>query len=405
VGQKSGWERWRALLEAPECRLRESVRSRGTGFLTTCLSVRGVELAAFVRWRSRAVEGEQRPEIARRCDRVNCRARRLVRVGPLTKAAGDARNDALDGLRLLAVAAVLAFHYGVPGGQAGFLGVDVFFVLSGYLITSLMLSQLRHGRVRLGEFWTRRARRLVPALVPVVGATLLWGAVFAPAVLRDRLRGDIASTLFYFANWHFISSNTYFASDGVRSPLEHMWSLAVEEQFYLVWPLLLALVALALRDPRRRLLAIGTLALGGIAVSAWRLESLWGRGVDRAYLGTDSRMFEPLAGALLAVLLTSQRMPRLAARTHWPLLVAGAAAWSWGMTNLGGPAGATAAYAHGGALVVLAGSAAIIAAVSSASSAATAALSLPPVAYPAVGVDAAPEAGSTSPASAGRFRP
>jgi len=243
VGQKSGWERWRALLEAPECRLRESVRSRGTGFLTTCLSVRGVELAAFVRWRSRAVEGEQRPEIARRCDRVNCRARRLVRVGPLTKAAGDARNDALDGLRLLAVAAVLAFHYGVPGGQAGFLGVDVFFVLSGYLITSLMLSQLRHGRVRLGEFWTRRARRLVPALVPVVGATLLWGAVFAPAVLRDRLRGDIASTLFYFANWHFISSNTYFASDGVRSPLEHMWSLAVEEQFYLVWPLLLALVA------------------------------------------------------------------------------------------------------------------------------------------------------------------
>ncbi len=296
--------------------------------------------------------------------------------------AGGVRNDALDGLRLLAVAGVLAFHYGVPGAKAGFLGVDLFFVLSGFLITSLLLSELQHGRVRLAQFWTRRARRLVPALVPVVVAMLVWGAVFAPAVLRDRLRADIASTLFYFANWHFIASSSYFASDGVRSPLEHMWSLAVEEQFYLVWPLVLAFVGLALAKPRHRLAAVGVLAAAGIAFSAWRLQSLWSSsGVDRAYLGTDSRIFEPLAGGLLAVALTSPRIRRLSGRLHWPLLLAGVAGWSWAMTSLGGAGGATTAYFHGGALVVSASTAAVITALTTAASPASRVLAARPVAY------------------------
>ena len=291
------------------------------------------------------------------------------------------RNDSLDGLRLFAVGAVLAFHFALPGAGAGFLGVDLFFVLSGFLITSLLLSQVREGRVRVATFWTRRARRLVPALVPVVAVVLVWGAVVAPSVSRDRLRGDIGSTLFYFANWHFISVSSYFANDGVVSPLEHMWSLGVEEQFYLVWPLLLALVAIALSRPQQRVIAVGMLAGAGIAISVWRLSGLWSGDPNRAYLGTDSRIFEPLAGALLAVLMTSPRVQSAIARAHWPLVLLGTAGLGWGLANLGGPGGATSAYAHGGAAVVAVSATAVIAAVAVSTSAVTRLLALGPVAY------------------------
>jgi peptidoglycan/LPS O-acetylase OafA/YrhL len=291
------------------------------------------------------------------------------------------RNDSLDGLRLLAVAAVLAFHFGLPGAGGGFLGVDLFFVLSGFLITSLLLSQVQEGRVRVADFWTRRARRLVPALVPVVVVVLVWGAVVAPSVSRDRLRGDIGSTLFYFANWHFISASTYFANDGVVSPLEHMWSLGVEEQFYLVWPLLLLVVAMVFRRPHHRVVAVGLLAGAGVALSVWRLGSLWGGDPNRAYLGTDSRIFEPLAGALLAVLMTSSRVRSAIGRAHWPLVLLGTAGLGWGLTALGGPGGATAAYAHGGAVVVAASATAVIAAVAASAGAVTRVLAVRPVAY------------------------
>ncbi len=291
------------------------------------------------------------------------------------------RNDSLDGLRLLAVAAVLAFHFRLPHAGAGFLGVDLFFVLSGFLITSLLLSQVRQGRVGVADFWTRRARRLVPALIPVVVAVLVWGAVVAPSVSRDRLRGDIGSTLLYFANWHFINASTYFANDGVVSPLEHMWSLGVEEQFYLVWPLLLAVVAILLRSPRQRLVAVGLLAGAGVAVSVWRLGSMWGGDPNRAYLGTDSRIFEPLAGALLAVLITSPRARSAIGRAHWPLVLLGAAGLAWALATLGGPGGATSAYAHGGAVIVAASATAVIAAFACATSGATRMLALGPVAY------------------------
>jgi peptidoglycan/LPS O-acetylase OafA/YrhL len=295
----------------------------------------------------------------------------------------DSRNDSLDGLRLLAVAGVFAFHLRVPGARAGFLGVDLFFVLSGYLITSILLRQVEGGRVRLGEFWTRRARRLIPALIPVVVVVLVWGAVVLAPVSRDRLRADLTSTLFYFANWHFISTSTYFASDGVVSPLEHMWSLGVEEQFYLGWPVLLALVAVCLRRPRQRAIAVGLIAATGVALSVWRLAGLWSGagGHDRAYLGTDSRIFQPLAGALLAVLVTSPRVRAAFARAHWALLTAGVAGLAWGMVALGDSDGATAVYAHGGAAAVAASTAAVLAAVVTAGSIVTRTLALPPVAY------------------------
>ena len=294
----------------------------------------------------------------------------------------SSRNDALDGLRLLAVAAVMAFHFGLPGAQAGFLGVDVFFVLSGFLITSLLLGRMREGRLEVFDFWTRRLRRLLPALLVVVGIVVAWGALVAPAVIRDGLRGDIGATLFYVANWHFIGTSTYFASNGVPSPLEHMWSLAVEEQFYVVWPLLLGLVVLLVRDPHRRVLAVGVIAVVGLAASAIRLGLLWrSSGQDRAYLGTDSRIFEPLAGALLAALMASAAARRLVTHAHWGLLALGGVGLAWGLAALGGPGGANRAYADGGAVVVALGAAAVIAAVATRESGVTRALALPAIAY------------------------
>ena len=276
----------------------------------------------------------------------------------------------------------MAFHFGLPHSHAGFLGVDVFFVLSGFLITSLLLTQLERGRVEVVEFWARRLRRLLPALLVVIGVVVAWGAIVAPAVSRDRLRGDIAATLFYVANWHFVSTSSYFAADGVASPLQHMWSLAVEEQFYLVWPLLLGLTAVIVRKPRRRMIAVGAIAGVGIVASAIRLSALWASsGLDRAYLGTDSRIFEPLAGALLAVLLTSASLRVRIARAHWFMLGAGTAGLVWGLAALSGPSGAARGYADGGAVVVAASTAAVIAAIATRGSTATRVLALPAVAY------------------------
>ena len=294
----------------------------------------------------------------------------------------SSRNDALDGLRLFAVAAVMAFHFGLPYAAAGFLGVDVFFVLSGYLITSLLLTQLERGHVKVFDFWARRMRRLIPALLVLLGVVVAWGTLVAPSLSRDGLRSDITATLFYVANWHFISTSTYFANDGVASPLQHMWSLAVEEQFYLVWPLLLVGTGLIVRQPRRRLIAVGALAGAGVIASAIRLGLLWGSaGHDRAYLGTDSRIFEPLTGALLAALMMSASVRARITRVHWRLLGVGGIGLVWALATLGGPGGATSGYANGGAVVVAASAAAIIAAIATRGSTATRALALPAVAY------------------------
>src|SRR5262245_24705525 len=293
------------------------------------------------------------------------------------------RNDALDGLRFVAVAAVMAFHFGVPGAHAGFLGVDLFFVLSGFLITDILLMQVEGGRVRLGHFWTRRIRRLAPALVLGLAAVIAWGALEASMTSRDALRADITATLAYVANWHLISTGDYLAEDGEESPLQHMWSLAVEEQFYVAWPLALFVVALLVRPVRARLALVGALAVGGAVLSAWRLESLWAgpETSDRAYMGTDSRIFDPLVGAALAVVL--MLAPRLgdSRRANTALMLLGSATLLWAMFELGSPAGPSDRYPAGGALLFALGSAALIGAVSTRTSFASAMLSLPPIAY------------------------
>jgi peptidoglycan/LPS O-acetylase OafA/YrhL len=152
-------------------------------------------------------------------------------------------RPALDGVRAVAVLAVIGYHLGshLPGG---FLGVDIFFVLSGYLITALLLQQRSRSRsVDFAGFWARRARRLLPALLILVTTVAVVTGHSASVATFSARRADLLSTIFYFANWHFIAvGQSYFAHFSGTSPLEHMWSLSIEEQFYLVWPLVIAVL-------------------------------------------------------------------------------------------------------------------------------------------------------------------
>ncbi len=170
----------------------------------------------------------------------------------------------LDGLRALAVVAVLLYHAGLPWIPGGFLGVEVFFVLSGYLITALLLAEWRaRGYVSLRAFWLRRARRLLPALYLLIFATLAFAVFFLPGEVVG-LRADALAAFGYVTNWYLVlGQESYFEAVGRPSLLKHLWSLAVEEQFYLFWPLVfwVGISFGATRWRRRRLLLV---ALGGL---------------------------------------------------------------------------------------------------------------------------------------------
>ncbi len=204
----------------------------------------------------------------------------------------------LDGLRALAVAGVVLYHAGVSWMPGGFLGVDVFFVLSGYLITSLLLAERRRkGRVGFKAFWARRARRLLPAVLLVVFVCLLAASTIARDDLA-RTRGDALASLVYLTNWHLIAaSHSYFNAFGRPSLLQHLWSLAVEEQFYLCWPLVL-MGSLKLLGRRYTVVLTVLLVLASTAL-------MWGlydpnQDPSRVYYGTDTRAATLLVGALLA---------------------------------------------------------------------------------------------------------
>ncbi|HEY4375630.1 MAG TPA: acyltransferase, partial [Acidimicrobiales bacterium] len=211
---------------------------------------------------------------------------------------------ALDGLRALAVGAVLAYHLGRLRG--GFLGVDLFFVISGYLITSLLLVEVRSsGRISLAGFWKRRFRRLLPALLLVLAAVVLASHAWFPAWRRNGVRVDALAALGYVGNWRFVlSKQSYFASGVGPSPLRHVWSLAIEEQFYLVWPLVVVGVVVAAGRKRLRGALTVVAGVGTVASIAW-MAVLGGGSKDpsRAYYGTDTRAFTILIGVLLAVAL------------------------------------------------------------------------------------------------------
>ena len=214
---------------------------------------------------------------------------------------------ALDGLRAVSVLGVMLYHGGAPFMSGGFLTIDVFFVLSGFLITSLLLGEwAKRLTIRLGQFWARRARRLLPALLVMLVGVAIYAKVFATPGEFANLRLDSLSTLFYVANWHFIfGGGNYFVMTAQPSPLEHMWSLSIEEQFYIVWPpvaLFMLHLGRKLR-PARRLWPIFATAVIGAIASAVDMRLLYSSGasVMRLYEGTDTRCQDILVGAALAI--------------------------------------------------------------------------------------------------------
>jgi peptidoglycan/LPS O-acetylase OafA/YrhL len=230
----------------------------------------------------------------------------------------------LDGLRAVAVVAVVLYHLGFHQVRGGFLGVDTFFVLSGYLITTLLVLEYRRQRgIGLGAFWLRRAKRLLPALFLLLLAVAAYAAVVASNTELSRLRNDSIASLFYVANWRFVLAKaSYFELFSSASPLRHLWSLAIEEQFYLVWPIVV-LVALRLGRGRLRVLTAvaGSAAVASVAIMRVLQDP---RDPSRAYFGTDSRAHELLVGALLALVLV--QWPRVFARGRAVAVGLGAAA-------------------------------------------------------------------------------
>jgi peptidoglycan/LPS O-acetylase OafA/YrhL len=204
----------------------------------------------------------------------------------------------IDALRALAVLAVFLYHAGVEWMPGGFLGVDVFFVISGYLITSLLLREFRRGgHVRLGRFWLRRARRLLPAVGVLIAVTMILAAILQPDRI-DELRGDAIASLAYVANWHFVFGDQSYFEGFQPSLFTHLWSLSVEEQFYLLWPLLFA-AGMKLFGRTRLLLGVLAGALASVAL-AWILFDPGGD-ASRVYYGTDTHAVGLLAGVALAL--------------------------------------------------------------------------------------------------------
>jgi peptidoglycan/LPS O-acetylase OafA/YrhL len=211
-----------------------------------------------------------------------------------------ARAPGLDGVRALAVFAVMGFHAGVSGLSGGFLGVDIFFVLSGFLITDLLVAQYDLlGRLDLKRFWGRRARRLLPPLAVMLVVVTAAVTVIEPGQ-ESSLRSALLAAATYTSNWYQIFHHTsYFASLGPMPPLDHLWSLAIEEQFYLIWPLILWFVILRLNGRRARVLA--TLLGAGASALAMALEYTPGGNPSAVYYGTYTHASALLIGSALAL--------------------------------------------------------------------------------------------------------
>jgi peptidoglycan/LPS O-acetylase OafA/YrhL len=241
-------------------------------------------------------------------------------------------------VRAVAVLAVLAFHEQFAALPGGFLGVDVFFVLSGYLITDLLVAQWdRRGRIDLRAFWVRRARRLLPALAVVLVTVTAAMAVIEPGQL-GALRPALLAAVTYSSNWWQAAQHqSYFASFGPPLPLQHLWSLAIEEQFYLVWPLILVTVLLTCQSRRLR---AGVAWLGAVA-SAVAMAVIYVPGADPSwvYYGTDTHASALLIGAALAL---SWPLRRLRAAAHENVVradiagLAGIAVLAWAMGHFSG---------------------------------------------------------------------
>ena len=210
----------------------------------------------------------------------------------------------IEGLRTIAIGAVVLYHAGIPAVSGGFVGVDLFFVLSGFLITGMLLRELEQtGRIRLREFWARRARRLLPAAATVLTFTALISLVVMPETLRTETATAIVYSTLYAANWYFANNSLdYLNSEEAPSPVLHFWSLGVEEQFYVVWPIALLLLFILVR--RLRLPVRGTIGafaavvwIGSFAASLYYSEA----SQPIAFFSSPTRFWQLATGALLAV--------------------------------------------------------------------------------------------------------
>jgi len=282
----------------------------------------------------------------------------------------------LDGLRALAVIAVMIYHASPDWLPGGFLGVEVFFVISGYLITLLIVAENeRSGRLDLKSFWIRRARRLLPALFAMLALVVIYTAVFVPDAL-GQLRGDVIAALTYVTNWYQIWQGQGYTAAGDFAPLRHLWSLAVEEQFYLIWPLVMLL--LLSRGSRRVVRATGwmlgaaflTIVLMAVAFQPGRVvdcavtpEQFWQIGdrciskVDTLYLSTITRSGGLLAGAAFALVWRPVALMRSPLRNRAFIVdiaaligLVGLGAMTW-LVFLMGPNGADPVLFRGGFLV------------------------------------------------------
>jgi peptidoglycan/LPS O-acetylase OafA/YrhL/lysophospholipase L1-like esterase len=218
----------------------------------------------------------------------------------------------IDALRGIAVLAVFLYHANVGWLPGGFLGVDVFFVISGYLITSLLLSEYRkRGHIDVVQFWLRRARRLLPAVGVMIAVTMVVAAIFVPEDIGG-LRGDAIASLFYVNNWHLIlSDQSYFEQFQRPSLFRHLWTLSVEEQFYLLWPLAFA-AGMTLLGRRRMILGV----VAGAILSTLLMALLYHAGHDpvRAFYGTDTRAAPLLVGVFLAFVWNPSTLGNTAGR-------------------------------------------------------------------------------------------
>lgn len=294
---------------------------------------------------------------------------------------------ALDGIRTLAVVAVVLYHLHLPWAQGGLIGVTMFFVLSGYLITRLLLAEFAQtGRIDLKDFWLRRVRRLVPAIVTVVVVTAALCTVFNHVMLT-KMRPDILPSLLFVNNWWQVLNNvSYFDALGDPSPLTHFWSLAIEEQFYLVWPpLLLALLGLGMRRGavRRTVLVLA-------AVSAAAMAMLYNPSQDpsRLYYGTDTRAFSLLLGAWLAFIPERRMNPLRLLRGRaaveerpWQLDAVGAVGLAGLALMVGFTNGYTSFQYQGGMLLATVLTMMVIAAAVQRDGAISRVLSLPPLVW------------------------
>ncbi|MGW9346122.1 acyltransferase family protein [Nocardiopsis flavescens] len=220
------------------------------------------------------------------------------------------RRDDIEGLRAVAAVLIAVYHiwFGTVSG-----GVDVFLLLTGFLVTGSMVRTLeRDGRIGIGAFWSRTVRRLFPAGAVVLGAVLAGAFAFLPRSSWTAVIADVQAAALYHANWHLaLGSVDYMARDSASSPVQHFWSLGVQGQFYLLWPLLLTLAALAAAGAGRRVRAAAAVAVAAVFALSFGY-SLWITSAEPAwaYFDTGARLWEPALGGLLALLLPYLRLPR-----------------------------------------------------------------------------------------------